>query len=209
MIEALEAGVNVVVSTDGSSPDRNFDLIDQARIAAQLQRAHFADSAFLPAGKVLGMITIDAARALGMEREIGSIEVGKRADVILLNARQAHLAPDFTAPLRVIGHASGHDVDTVIVDGNDPDGEPVGRRDRRRRDPRSGRGGVRRDLGADWVWRSGCPASGYLVGGTVLLNLSYGTLRITYGVTVESEGRTRRRLGRRIRMLDDREVYRG
>ncbi len=117
VIDALEAGVNVVVSTDGSSPDRNFDLIDQARIAAQLQRAHYADSAVLPAGKLLGMITIDAARALGLEREIGSIEVGKRADVILLNARQAHLAPDFTAPLRVIGHAGGHDVDTVIVDG--------------------------------------------------------------------------------------------
>ena len=118
VIDALEAGVNVVVSTDGSSPDRNFDLIDQARIAAQLQRAHYADSTLLPAGRLLGMITIDAARALGQEREIGSIEVGKRADVILLNARQAHLAPDFTAPLRVIGHASGHDVVTVIVDGN-------------------------------------------------------------------------------------------
>ncbi len=117
VIEALDAGVNVVVSTDGSSPDRNFDLIGQARIAGQLQRAHFADSSLLPAGKLLGMITIDAARALGMEREIGSIEAGKRADVILLDARQAHLAPDFTAPLRVIGHASGHDVTTVIVDG--------------------------------------------------------------------------------------------
>ncbi len=117
VIDALDAGVNVVVSTDGSSPDRNFDLIDQSRIAAQLQRAHYADSALLPAGKLLGMITIDAARALGMEREIGSIEVGKRADVIMLNVRQAHLAPDFTAPLRVIGHASGHDVATVIVDG--------------------------------------------------------------------------------------------
>ena len=117
VIEALDAGVNVVVSTDGSSPDRNFDLIGQARIAGQLQRAHFADSSLLPSGKLLGMITIDAARALGMEAEVGSLEAGKRADVILLDARQAHLAPDFTAPLRVIGHASGHDVVTVVVDG--------------------------------------------------------------------------------------------
>lgn len=117
VIEALEAGVNVVVSTDGSSPDRNFDLLGQARIAGQLQRAHFADSALLPAGKLLGMITIEAARALGMDAEVGSLEAGKRADVILLDARQAHLAPDFTAPPRVIGHASGHDVVTVVVDG--------------------------------------------------------------------------------------------
>lgn len=117
VIEALEAGVNVVFSTDGSAPDRSFDLIDQARIGVQLQRAHFADTRLLPVGRTLGMITIDAARALGMEREIGSLEPGKRADVILLDARQAHLAPEILAPLRVIGHASGHDVTTVIVDG--------------------------------------------------------------------------------------------
>ncbi len=117
VIEALEAGVNVVFSTDGSAPDRSFDLIDQARIGVQLQRAHFADTRLLPVGKTLGMITIDAARALDMEREIGSLEPGKRADVILIDARQAHLAPEILAPLRVIGHASGHDIAMVIVDG--------------------------------------------------------------------------------------------
>ena len=63
------------------------------------------------------MITIDAAKALAMESEIGSLEPGKRADVILLDARQPHLAPEILAPQRVIGHASGHDVTTVIVDG--------------------------------------------------------------------------------------------
>lgn len=117
VIEALEAGVNVVFSTDGSAPDRSFDLIDQARIGVQLQRVHFNDSMLLPAGKALGMITIDAARALGMQDEIGSLEVGKRADVTILDARQPHLAPEILAPLRVIGHASGQDVTDVIVDG--------------------------------------------------------------------------------------------
>lgn len=117
VIEALEAGVNVVFSTDGSAPDRSFDLIDQARIGMQLQRVHFRDDRVLPVGKTLGMITIDAAKALGMEQEIGSIEVGKRADIILIDARQAHLAPEILAPLRVVGHASGHDVTTVIIDG--------------------------------------------------------------------------------------------
>lgn len=117
VIEALEAGVNVVFSTDGSAPDRSFDLIDQARIGVQLQRVHFNDSRLLPAGKALGMITIDAARALGMQDEIGSLEVGKRADVTILDARQPHLAPEILAPLRVIGHATGQDVTDVIVDG--------------------------------------------------------------------------------------------
>ncbi|HVL23722.1 MAG TPA: amidohydrolase family protein, partial [Thermomicrobiales bacterium] len=117
VIEALDAGVNVVFSTDGSAPDRSFDLIDQARIGVQLQRVHFNDSRLLPAGKALEMITIDAARALGMQDEVGSLETGKRADIILLDARQPHLAPEILAPLRVIGHATGHDVTTVIVDG--------------------------------------------------------------------------------------------
>jgi cytosine/adenosine deaminase-related metal-dependent hydrolase len=117
VIEALDAGVNVVFSTDGSAPDRSFDLIDQARIGMQLQRVHFNDDRILPVGKTLGMITIDAARALGMDQEVGSLETGKRADVILIDARQAHLAPEILAPLRVIGHASGQDVTTVIVDG--------------------------------------------------------------------------------------------
>lgn len=117
VVEALEAGVNVVFSTDGSAPDRSYDLIDQARIGVQLQRVHFNDSQLLPAGKTLGMITIDAARALGMQDEIGSLETGKRADVTIIDARQPHLAPEILAPLRVIGHASGQDVTDVIVDG--------------------------------------------------------------------------------------------
>lgn len=118
VIEALDAGVNVVFSTDGSAPDRSFDLIDQARIGMQLQRVHFNDDRVLPVGKTLGMITIDAARALGLHREIGSLEPGKLADIIMIDARQPHLAPEILAPLRVIGHASGQDVTTVIVDGD-------------------------------------------------------------------------------------------
>lgn len=117
VVEALKAGVNVAISTDGTAPDRSFDLIAQARIAGQLQRAHFRDASLLPAGRLLAMITVDASRAIGMGDEVGSIEVGKRADLILIDARQAHLAPEILAPLRVVGHATGQDVDTVIVGG--------------------------------------------------------------------------------------------
>ncbi len=117
LVEALDAGVNVAFSTDGSAPDRSFDLLDQARVGAQLQRAHFRDTALLPAGKVLAMITIDAARALNLHRDVGSLEPGKKADVVLLDWRQAHLAPAILPSLRVVGHASGHDVVTVVVDG--------------------------------------------------------------------------------------------
>lgn len=117
LIEAIEAGVNVAFSTDGTAPDRSFDLLDQARIGVQLQRAHFGDTALLPTGKTLAMITIDAARAMGMADEIGSIAVGKRADLVLLDARRPHLAPALLPVQRVVHHASGHDIETVVVDG--------------------------------------------------------------------------------------------
>ncbi|CAN5556101.1 amidohydrolase family protein [soil metagenome] len=115
--EALEAGVNVVISTDGSGPDRSFDLLAQGRIAAQLQRAHFADTSILPAGKVLEMMTIDAARALGMQDQIGSLEAGKKADITALNLRSARMYPRLMIPQRIAYVGSGLDVEFVMVDG--------------------------------------------------------------------------------------------
>jgi 5-methylthioadenosine/S-adenosylhomocysteine deaminase len=63
------------------------------------------------------MCTIDAAMALGMEKDIGSLEVGKKADVVLLDLRRPHLYPLNMAVFRLIYFANGNDVDTVIVDG--------------------------------------------------------------------------------------------
>jgi cytosine/adenosine deaminase-related metal-dependent hydrolase len=115
--EALDLGVNVVIGTDGSGPDRSFDLLSQGRVAAQLQRVYFGDPALLPAGKVLEMMTVDAARALGLEGEIGSIEPGKRADLIAINLRSAHMAPRLMLLQRLVSVASGLDVEFVMVDG--------------------------------------------------------------------------------------------
>jgi len=118
LIEALDAGVTVAISTDGSSPDRSFDLLSQGRVAAQLQRAHFADTTLLPAGKILEMMTIDAAQAIGMADRIGSLEAGKQADIIALNLRSARLGPRLMLLQRVVYAASGSDVEFVMVDGN-------------------------------------------------------------------------------------------
>ena len=64
------------------------------------------------------MVTIDAARVLGLNHEIGSLEVGKRADISLLNLSAAHLAPLRSMPLEhAIAFANGSDMDTVIIDG--------------------------------------------------------------------------------------------
>ncbi|MEZ4523154.1 MAG: amidohydrolase family protein [Thermomicrobiales bacterium] len=117
LTEALEAGMNVLISTDGSGPDRSFDLLSQGRIAAQLQRAHFADTSILPAGKILEMMTIDPARAFGMDGEIGSLEAGKKADIIAVDLRSARMGPRFMPLERVIYVGSGLDVEFMMVDG--------------------------------------------------------------------------------------------
>jgi cytosine/adenosine deaminase-related metal-dependent hydrolase len=80
-------------------------------------RRHFADPSWMPPGKVLEMATIDAARALGMDQEIGSLEVGKKGDVVLVDMRKPHLYPP-SMPLHKLTHfATAADVDTVMVDG--------------------------------------------------------------------------------------------
>ena len=117
LTEALEAGVNVLISTDGSGPDRSFDLLSQGRIAAQLQRAYFADTSLIPAGKILEMMTIDPARAFGLDAQIGSLEAGKQADIIAIDLRSARMGPRYMPLERVIYVGSGLDVEFMMVDG--------------------------------------------------------------------------------------------
>jgi len=118
IIEMLDKGINVALITDGTSPDRSFDMWRDMKNAQLLHRAHFNDSSLLPCGKVLEMATIEPAKALGIDHLVGSLEVGKRADIISVNTDQPHLAPFGIMPIqRLVYHAMGQDVDLVIVDG--------------------------------------------------------------------------------------------
>jgi cytosine/adenosine deaminase-related metal-dependent hydrolase len=115
--ELMQAGATVAITTDGTSPRQSFDLFQAARKAQLLQQVHFRDRAYLPPGKLLEMVTVDAARAVGWEDEIGSLEPGKKADIIVINMRQPHLMPNFMPVHRLIYEVVGNDVETVIVDG--------------------------------------------------------------------------------------------
>ncbi|MFC1803043.1 amidohydrolase family protein [Thermoproteota archaeon] len=117
VVELLDSGVNVALGTDGSSPDRTFDMFSDMKVAQTLQRHYFHDPRYMPPGKVLEMATVDAARGLNLERQIGSLEAGKKADIILVNLKKAHLTPNFMIPHRIVYEAYGQDVDTAIVDG--------------------------------------------------------------------------------------------
>lgn len=115
--ELLSLGATVAISTDGTAPAAPFDLFQAARKTQLIHQFMSHDGYYLPVGKLLEMITIDAAKVVGWEDELGSLEEGKKADMITVNMRAPHLAPSFLPVHRVILEAVGHDVDTVIVDG--------------------------------------------------------------------------------------------
>lgn len=118
VIEMMAAGITVAVTTDGTAPNRFFDLLQTARLFQSVQhvlRGH--DRYFLPPGKVLEMITIDAAQVLGLADEIGSLEAGKKADIAIVDMRAPHLIPDWQPVHRLIAQGVGADVESVMVDG--------------------------------------------------------------------------------------------
>jgi 5-methylthioadenosine/S-adenosylhomocysteine deaminase len=115
--ELIDAGAVVMLGSDGPAPDRSYDMFRHMFQATRYHRFHFRDPNVLPAGKVLEMVTVDAARALGMEKEIGSIEAGKKADIILVDWFKPHLVPMNMPVYRLVYFANGEDVSTVLVDG--------------------------------------------------------------------------------------------
>jgi len=118
VMEMLEKGIHVAVVTDGTSPDRSFDLWRDMKTAQFLQRFRFKTRDLLPCGKMLEMVTIEPAKALGIADQVGSLEVGKKADIIAVDVMQPHLAPFGVMPVqRLVYHAMGQDVDWAIVDG--------------------------------------------------------------------------------------------
>ena len=115
--ELLTAGANVCLGSDGTAPDRSADMFRHMQQCMHYHRTYHHDPSWLPPGRVLEMCTIDAARALGLDRDIGSLEVGKKADVILVDLSRPHLYPANMPLFRVTYFANGNDVATVIVDG--------------------------------------------------------------------------------------------
>ena len=115
--EMLERGISVSIGADGSPCNNRLDMFTEMRTAALLQKVqHGAD--VLPAQGTLRLATVDGARALGLEGEIGSLEAGKRADVIIVNLDCLHSTP---RPANIVSaivySAQASDVQTVIIDG--------------------------------------------------------------------------------------------
>lgn len=116
-MELIARGVTVAIGSDATAPDRSGDMFRHLQQAMHYHRTHFRDPAVLPAGRALAMVTIDAARALGMDADIGSLEPGKAADIVMVNMNRPHLHPVNMEAYRVACFANGNDVDTVLVGG--------------------------------------------------------------------------------------------
>ena len=113
----LEAGVRVGLGTDGPMSGNTLDVIGQLGYVAKLHKLMSRDRTAMPARAVVEMATIGGARALGLEDRIGSLEVGKRADIALIDATGAHMTPLYDPYAALVYAATPADVRTVIVDG--------------------------------------------------------------------------------------------
>lgn len=113
----IKAGINVCLGTDGAASNNRLDLFSEMKLSALLAKEKTNDPSALPAKKALEMATLGGSRALGLEKEIGSLEVGKKADLILVDTRAPHLQPIYHLVSHLVYAATAADVSTTIVDG--------------------------------------------------------------------------------------------
>ena len=114
---ALAAGIPVGLGTDGPASNNDLDLFDEMDAAARIQKFTLGDPTALPAEAVFRMATMGGARVLNLQDEIGSLEPGKRADIVLLDMERPGLTPLYRVYSHLVYAARGSDVDTVIVNG--------------------------------------------------------------------------------------------
>lgn len=113
----LEAGVNVALGTDGAASNNDLNLLGEMRTAALLGKGVSGSASAVPATEALRMATINGARALGLESEIGSIELGKSADLVALDLRDPHTQPLYHPVSQLVYAAGRHQVRQVWVRG--------------------------------------------------------------------------------------------
>ena len=115
--ELLSAGVAVGIGTDGAASNNDLDMFGAAFLASLLQKHMRKDPTALPATEALAMATISGARALGLHAEIGSLEIGKRADLVIVSGNLPNLVPRYDAYSHLAYATRGSNVRVTVVDG--------------------------------------------------------------------------------------------
>ncbi len=115
--EFIEAGVKLGLGTDGVASNNNLDMFSEMNTAALLHKINSNDPTVVDAKSVIEMATIGGAKVLGFDEKIGSIEVGKKADLILLELNKPHAYPLFNVYSQIVYSLKSSDVETVIING--------------------------------------------------------------------------------------------
>jgi 5-methylthioadenosine/S-adenosylhomocysteine deaminase len=117
VVRMLALGITVGLGTDGAASNNNLDMFEAMDFTAKLHKLIASDPTVLPALQVLEMATIGGARALGLEKETGSLEPGKRADFIIVDAGTAHALPLYNVYSQIVYDLKGADVRTSVING--------------------------------------------------------------------------------------------
>jgi len=115
--QMIAQGVTVGIGTDGSASNNNLDLFTEMDMAAKLHKVQTMDPTVMDALTVLKMATIEGAKALGMSHETGSLETGKKADIIIVDTNKPHLTPMYNPFSHLVYAARGQDVSHTIING--------------------------------------------------------------------------------------------
>jgi 5-methylthioadenosine/S-adenosylhomocysteine deaminase len=115
--EMLHQGITVGLGTDGCASNNDLDMIREMDTAAKIHKVTSMDPTVMSAETVLRMATIEGAKVLGLDKFIGSIETGKRADIILADMNQPHLTPLYNYYSQLVYASRGADVKTSIING--------------------------------------------------------------------------------------------
>jgi len=118
-VPALAAGVNVALGSDGPMVDDSVDMVEQMKACSFLQGVKHLDPTIMPPERCIEMATINAARAMGLDDEIGSLEPGKLADIAIFNLDTPHSTPATNPIASLVYSARGPDAHTVFVDGRE------------------------------------------------------------------------------------------
>jgi len=160
--EMVQRGAKVLIGTDCVCANNVMDIVGELRIAGASQKQLTGNTEAMPAAKILEMVTVDAAEAIGMGDQLGTIAPGYLADLVVLSFEGLHTAPNYSLLDNIVYCCTGRDVDTVIVNGRVVvrDGRLVtaDETELTERVEKTGRALMRRALNQEadlaWLWRS-------------------------------------------------------
>ncbi len=117
VVKLRKNGINVGLGTDGIGSTTTLDMFEEMKTTAYLQKVNTMEPTSIKAYDILKMATIEGAKVLGLEDSIGTIEEGKKADLIFIKTDKIHLCPENDICTNLVYSANGADVDTVMIDG--------------------------------------------------------------------------------------------